>query len=104
MPLLLIGRVAPTWTGVESQVRDLGGGPLQLSQDHGTHLAALLVGLLGSGAAPAPQVDAAVQDVLGGWRKQKQSDGATQEKQRSRWLFDSVLTESNSDKYFSWII
>lgn len=82
--LLLTGRVAPTWTGVESQVRDLGGGPLQLSQDHGTHLAALLVGLLGSGAAPAPQVDAAVREVLGGWRNQKQSHGATQEKQRDK--------------------
>lgn len=66
LPLLLNGRVAPTWTGVESQVRDLGGGPLQLSQHHGAHLAALLVGFLGFGAAPAPQVDAAVQEVLGG--------------------------------------
>lgn len=82
--LLLIGRVAPTWTGVESQVRDLGGGPLQLSQDHGAHLAALLVGFLGFGVAPAPQVDAVVQDILGGWRNQKQRHGATQEKQRDK--------------------
>lgn len=64
--LMMIGRVAPTWTGVESQVRDLGGGPLQLSQHHSAHLAALLVRILGFGAAPAPQVDAAMKEVLGG--------------------------------------
>lgn len=82
--LLLIGYVAPTWTGVESQVRDLGGGPLQLSQHHGAHLEALLVGFLGFGAAPAPQVDATVQEVLGGWRNHKQPHGATQEKKENK--------------------
>lgn len=54
-----------TRTGVESQVGNLSVGPLQLSQNHSTHCLALLVRPLNLGPAPAPQVDATIQVVLG---------------------------------------
>ena len=56
-----------TWTGVQSQVRNLSAGPLQLHQNHSTHTQALLIGSLGRRSAQTPQIDTAVEKVLRSW-------------------------------------
>lgn len=66
MQLQWLEQAGLTGTGIESQVGCICVGPLQLSQDHSTHGPALLVGPLSPGPAPAPQVNGAMQDVLGG--------------------------------------
>lgn len=75
------GQLGLTRTGVEGQVGNLSAGPLQLGQNHGTHCPALLVGPLSLGPAPAPQVNAAVHVVLGGWgtgtTRMRQGDART---------------------------
>jgi len=56
--------VGLTGTGVESQVRNISVGPLQLSQDHGTHSPALLIRPQSLGPAPAPKVDGTMHVAL----------------------------------------